>query len=297
MPSVVANGITLEYESLGDETAPVMLLIMGLGMQLVSWPDPFCQLLVQRGFRVLRFDNRDCGLSQKMDHLGKAHVVRALVRASLGLPSRAPYSLDDMTRDTVGLLDALGIRSAHVVGASMGGMIAQLVAAGHSERVSTLTSIMSTTGAPLLPQPKGHVRRQLLRRPANPADVESVTEHLVRMFTLIGSPGYPTPPDELRLRIRRSVERGYHPAGVARQLVAIIADGDRSLRLRRIACPTLVIHGRADPLVPFACGVDTAVKIPNSRLVPIDGFGHDFPPQLFERLGDLIARHALRSPR
>lgn len=296
MPSVVANGITLEYETLGDEAAPVLLLIMGLGMQLVSWPDPFCQRLVQRGFRVVRFDNRDCGLSQKMDHLGKAHLVRALVRASLGLPARAPYSLDDMARDTVGLLDALGIRSAHVVGASMGGMIAQLLAAGHPERVSTLTSIMSTTGAPLLPQPRGHVRRQLLRRPANPADVDSVTEHLVRMFTLIGSPAYPTPPDELRQRIRRSVERGYHSAGVARQLVAVIADGDRSLRLRRISCPTLVIHGRADPLVPFACGVDTAVKIPNSRLVPIDGFGHDFPPQLFERLGDLIASHALRSP-
>ena len=193
--------------------APVMLLIMGLGMQLVSWPDPFCQLLVQRGFRVVRFDNRDCGLSQKMDHLGKPHLVRSMIRASLGLPVRAPYSLDDMARDTVGLLEALGIRSAHVVGASMGGMIAQLVAASYPERVRTLTSIMSTTGARLLPQPKAHVRRQLLRRPANPADVESVTEHLVRMFTLIGSPAYPTPPEEMRLRIRRSVERGYHPAG------------------------------------------------------------------------------------
>jgi proline iminopeptidase len=151
---------------------------------------------------------------------------------------------------------------------------------------------MSTTGAPLLPQPKAHVRRQLLRRPANPADVDSVTDHLVRMFTLIGSPAYPTPPDELRQRIRRSVERGYHPPGVARQLVAIVADGDRSPRLRHISCPTLVIHGRADPLVPYACGVDTAVKIPNSRLVPIDGFGHDFPVQLFERLAGIIAQHA-----
>ena len=292
MPSVVTNEITLEYESLGDEGAPVMLLVMGLGMQLVSWPDPFCQLLVQRGFRVVRFDNRDCGLSQKMDHLGKPHLVRSMIRASLGLPVRAPYSLGDMARDTVGLLDALGIRSAHVVGASMGGMIAQLVAASYPGRVTTLTSIMSTTGARLLPQPKAHVRRQLLRRPANPADVESVTEHLVRMFTMIGSPAYPTPPDEMRQRIRRSVERGYHPAGVARQLVAIVADGDRSLRLRQITCPALVIHGRADPLVPYACGVDTAVKIPNSRLVPIDGFGHDFPAQLFERLAGVIADHA-----
>jgi pimeloyl-ACP methyl ester carboxylesterase len=153
--------------------------------------------------------------------------------------------------------------------------------------------LVLTTGAEALGQ-----NTEWMKRPIGPERVATTwAEHLVRMFTLIGSPAYPTPPDELRQRIRRSVERGYHSAGVARQLVAVIADGDRSLRLRRISCPTLVIHGRADPLVPFACGVDTAVKIPNSRLVPIDGFGHDFPPQLFERLGDLIARHALRSPR
>jgi proline iminopeptidase len=293
MPSVVANGITLEYESLGDEGAPVMLLIMGLGMQLVSWPDPFCQLLVQRGFRVVRFDNRDCGLSQKMDHLGKPHLVRAMIRANLGLPVRAPYGLDDMARDTVGLLDALGIGSAHVVGASMGGMIAQLVAASTPERVLTLTSIMSTTGARLLPQPKAHVRRQLLRRPANPADVESVTDHLVRMFTLIGSPGYPTPPDEMRVRIRRSVERGYHPAGVARQLVAIVADGDRSPRLSRISCPTLVIHGRADPLVPYACGVDTANSVPGAKMLVIKGMGHALPVSMWPQIIDAIAAHAV----
>ena len=294
MSSVNTNGITLEYESLGDEGAPVILLIMGLGMQLVGWPDSFCQLLVHRGFRVLRFDNRDCGLSQKMDSLGKPRLLRAMIRARLGLPVRAPYGLDDMARDTVGLLDALGIRSAHVVGASMGGMIAQLVAASRPDRVLTLTSIMSSTGARYLPQARSRVRRQLLRRPRDPTSVESVTDHLVHMFTMIGSPGYPTPPDELRQRIRRSVERGYHPAGVVRQLAAVIANGDRSPQLRTIACPTLVIHGKDDPLVPYACGVDTAVKIPNSRLALIDGYGHDFPPQLYERFGDLIAGHALK---
>ena len=293
MTSVTANGITLEYESLGDADRPPVLLIMGLGMQLVSWPDPFCQGLVQRGLRVLRFDNRDCGLSQKMDHLGKPRLLRTLMRARLGLAPRAPYGLDDMALDSVALLDVLGIRQAHVVGASMGGMIAQLIAARHPQRVLSLTSIMSSTGARYLPQPKARIRRQLLRRPRDPSDVEAVTQHLVRMFTLIGSPGYPTPPEELNERIRRTVERGYHPAGVARQLVAVIANGDRSPRLGRITCPALVIHGRADPLVPFACGVDTAVKIPNSRLVAIDGFGHDFPPQLFERMVDLIARQAL----
>ena len=294
MASVNSNGITIEYESLGDDGAPVVLLIMGLGMQLVSWPDSFCQLLVQRGLRVLRFDNRDCGLSQKMDHLGKPRLLRAMIRARLGLPVRAPYGLDDMARDTIGLLDALGIRSAHVVGASMGGMIAQLVAATYPDRVRTLTSIMSSTGARYLPQARSRIQRQLLRRPMDPMNVESVTEHLVTMFTMIGSPGYPTPPDELRQRIRRSVERGYHPAGVVRQLAAVIANGDRSALLRNVACPTLVIHGKDDPLVPYACGVDTAVKIPNSRLALIDGYGHDFPPQLYERLGELIAGHALK---
>jgi len=292
MASVTTNGITLEYESLGEQGAPVVLLIMGLGMQLVSWPEPFCRMLVAHGFRVVRFDNRDCGLSQKMDHLGKPHLLRTIMRARLGLAPRAPYALDDMARDSVGLLDALGIRQAHVVGASMGGMIAQLVAAWHQDRVLTLTSIMSSTGARYLPQASRRVQRQLMRRPPNPGDVESVTRHLVRTFTIIGSPGYPTPPDELYERIRQSVVRGYNPAGVLRQLVAIIANGDRTPQLRRIACPTLVIHGRADPLVPYACGVDTAIKIPNSRLAAIDGFGHDFPPQLFEHLAGLIAGHA-----
>ena len=297
MASVVANGIRLEYESLGEPGAPVLLLVMGLGMQLVSWPDTFCEALVRRGLRVVRFDNRDIGLSQKMDDLGHPPLLGALLRARLGLPVRAPYGLEDMARDTVGLLDALDIRAAHVVGASMGGMIAQLVAAGAPERVLTLTSIMSTTGARYLPAPRRHVTRRLLSRPSDPDDPEVVTDHLAGLFRVIGSPRYPTPPDELRARIRRSVGRSYHPPGVLRQMLAIVADGDRSARLRRIRCPALVIHGRADPLVPYACGVDTAIKIPDSRLVAIEGFGHDFPPQLHEPLAELIARHALEVSR
>ena len=296
MTAIRANGITLEYELLGDPAAPVVLLVMGLGMQMIAWPDPFCESLLRVGFRVLRFDNRDCGLSQKLDQLGTPRLGRSIARALLGLPVRSPYGLDDMARDTVGLMDALGIASAHVVGASMGGMIAQVVAALHPERVCSLTSIMSTTGARHLKQPSLRVRRALLRRPADPSSVESVIEHYERLFRVIGSPAYPTPPEEFRARMRRAVERAYHPPGFLRQMAAILASGDRSELLGRIECPTLVIHGKADPLVPCQGGVDTAYKIRDARLVLLDGFGHDFPPQLCQRLGDMIAAHARQAP-
>jgi proline iminopeptidase len=292
MTATGSNGITLEYESMGDPGAPAVLLIMGLGMQMVAWPDPFCERLVGQGFRVVRFDNRDIGLSQKLGQLGIPRIGRAILRAFLGLPVRSPYDLDDMARDTVGLMDALGIVSAHVVGASMGGMISQLVAATCPERVLSLTSIMSTTGARHLRQPSVRVRRELLRRPADPTSVDSIVENYVHLFGVIASPGYPTPPEELRARIRRAVERSYYPAGFLRQLSAILASGDRSAVLGRITCPTLVIHGKADPLVPYEGGVDTAYRIRDSRLVLLDGYGHDFPPQLYGRFADMIAAHA-----
>ncbi len=295
MPAIQSNGITLEYESLGDPAHPTVLLIMGLAMQMIAWPDPLCDRLVREGFRVVRFDNRDCGLSQKLDELGRPKMGRAVVRSLLGLPVRSPYGLEDMARDSVGLLDALQIPAAHVVGASMGGMIGQLVAALYPERALSFTSIMSTTGARHLRRPSTRIRRVLLSRPEDPSDPEAVIAHYERLFAVIGSPGYPTPPDEFRARIRRSVERGYHPVGVMRQLVAILANGDRSELLGRIRCPTLVIHGKADPLVPYDGGVDTAYKIRDARLVLLDGFGHDFPPQLFERFADMIVDHARRA--
>jgi proline iminopeptidase len=217
---------------------------------------------------------------------------RVIMRALLDLPVRAPYDLDDMARDTVGLLDTLGIASVHVVGASMGGMIAQVMAAQHPERVLSLTSIMSTTGARHLKQPSMRVRRALLRRPTDPSNVEALVDHYERLFTIIGSPGYPTPRDEFRGRIRKAVERGYHPAGVLRQLAAILASGDRSWQLGDVRCPTLVIHGKADPLVPYQGGVDTAYKIRDARLVLLDGYGHDFPLQLVDRMAAMIADHA-----
>ena len=292
MTATISNGITLEYESMGDPSAPALLLVMGLGMQLVAWPDAFCERLVQHGFRVIRFDNRDTGLSQKFDGLGVPRIPRAMLRALLGLRVRAPYDLGDMARDTVGLLDALGIRAAHVVGASMGGMIAQLVAAHYPERVLSLTSIMSTTGARHLRQPTLRVRRELLRRPEDPGSVESIIDNYEHLYGVIASPGYPTPREELRARIRRGVERSYYPQGFLRQLAAILASGDRSAVLGRIACPTLVIHGKADPLVPCEGGIDTARRIRDSKLVLLDGFGHDLPSQLHDRFAAMIAAHA-----
>ena len=198
MPAVDANGVHIDYESMGDERAPAIVLIMGLGMQSIAWPDAFCAALVREGFRVVRFDNRDSGLSSRMAGGGTAHLMMALAAKWLRLPVRAPYSLDDMAADTVGLMDALGIARAHVVGASMGGMIAQLVAIRHPARVASLTSIMSNTGNARLSKPSAAARRALLRPTPSPADVDAVVEHLVSLFGVIGSPGYPADPQALR---------------------------------------------------------------------------------------------------
>ena len=243
--AVAANGITIEYESLGDPSAPPILLIMGLGMQLVAWPDAFCQGLVERGFRVIRFDNRDCGLSSKIAVRRQPNLVAALAAAWLRLPVRAPYTLDAMAADAVGLLDALAVPRAHVVGLSMGGMIAQVVAADYPERVLTLTSIMSSSGSRKVSRPRPDAKRALLSKPRDPDDFDSVVDHLVGVFGVIGSPAFPTDRGDLRERVSRAVRRAHHPAGVTRQLVAIIASGDRRELLRKIVAPTLVIHGAA----------------------------------------------------
>jgi proline iminopeptidase len=291
MPAVTANGITVEYESLGDPEAPPILLIMGLGMQLIAWPDAFCQGLVERGFRVIRFDNRDCGLSSKIRVRRQPNIMAALAAAWLRLPVRAPYTLDAMAADTVGLLDALGVPRAHVVGLSMGGMIAQLVAATYPERVLSLTSIMSSSGSRKVSQPRPAAKRAILSKPGNPDDPDSVIEHLAGVFGVIGSPGFPTDRRELREQLARIVRRGYYPAGVTRQLVAIIASGDRRASLRKITAPTLVIHGAEDPLVPVEAGRDTARHIEGAKLMVIEGMGHDLAPGLLPILVDAIAAH------
>ncbi|MDO8788237.1 MAG: alpha/beta hydrolase [Sulfuritalea sp.] len=285
----------IEYESLGDPSQPTILLIMGLGMQLTGWPDDFCHGLVARGYRVIRFDNRDCGLSGRAPGKKRANLLLAMAAAALGLPVRTPYTLQDMAGDAVGLMDRLGLERAHIVGASMGGMIAQVLAAKFPRRVLSLTSIMSTSGNRKVSKPTRPARKVLLARPADPKDPDSVIEHLVEMFGVIGSPGYPSTREELRSRIGKSVRRSYDPAGVARQLLAIIASGDRRKLLRTIDVPTLVIHGAADPLVPLAAGRDTAQNIPGASLLVIDGMGHDFPEALVPRLATAIADHCERN--
>jgi len=291
MASLRCNGLDIEYESFGDPSAPAILLIMGLGMQLIAWPDAFCQHLVARGFRVIRFDNRDTGLSGRISGGKRPKLMWAMIAARLRLPLRTPYTLNDMAADAIGLIDGLGIARAHVVGASMGGMIAQVLAARYPQRVLSLTSIMSSSGNPRLPLPKRHAMKALLSKPADPRNPEIVIEHLVRVFGVIGSPAFPADPAELRQRVGRSVRRGYYPDGVARQLLAVIASGDRRKLLRTIVAPTLVIHGGADPLVPLDAGRDTARNIPGSRLLVVDGMGHDLPPALYQRLAEAIAAH------
>jgi proline iminopeptidase len=293
MPNLRCNGLDIEYESLGDPAAPAILLIMGLGMQLVAWPDGFCGHLIERGFRVIRYDNRDAGLSGQFAGGKPPNLVWAMLAARLRLPLRPPYTLNDMASDAIGLLDGLGIARAHIVGASMGGMIAQVLAARFPQRVLSLTSIMSSSGSPRLSGPKRDALKALLSKPEDPRNPEIVIEHLARVFGVIGSPAFPADPAELRQRLGRAVRRSYYPAGVARQLVAVIASGDRRKLLRTIIAPTLVIHGSADPLVPPDAGKDTAHNIPGSRLMVIDGMGHDLPPPLYERLAEAIAAHCV----
>jgi pimeloyl-ACP methyl ester carboxylesterase len=291
LPTTTNDGLTLTYETQGDPSRPPILLIMGLGMQLTSWPEIFCQGLVDQGFYVIRFDNRDSGLSSKMSYLGKPNLILAYIRTILRLPVTAGYTLYDMAKDAIAVLDATGVKKAHIVGASMGGMIAQIVAGNYPDRVLSLTSIMSTSGRRGLPGPSSAARRAILSRPSNPHDLECVVRHLMRTFRVIGSPGYPMPDDVLRARITASIKRNANPAGIIRQLAAIAASGDRVTLLRELHTPTLVIHGTSDPLVPIACGRDTARLVPGAALREIEDMGHDFPPSLNDALIQMIGAH------
>lgn len=291
MAQIEANGLTLEYEDFGDKSAPPLLLVMGLGAQLTLWPIELVEALVARGFRVIRYDNRDIGLSHKFEGAKAPGMVRHILLRRLGLKPRVPYTLADMAADGVGLLDALGIRRAHIVGASMGGMIAQHIAFSHPERVLSLTSIMSTTGNPRLPAAQKEALAVLTKRPAS-MEESVLVDHGVKIGRTIGSPGYPADEERLRANVTRDVRRSLYPAGMPRQLAAIVADGCRRERLAGVTAPTLVIHGQGDPLVPVEGGRDTAAHIPGAKLKTIPGMGHDLPLALVDEIADAIAEHA-----
>jgi pimeloyl-ACP methyl ester carboxylesterase len=289
--TATANGISIAYEDYGDPAAPAILLVMGLGAQLTLWPMELVEALVARGFRVIRHDNRDIGLSEKMDAAPVPNVKRMIIRSLFGLSNQSPYTLGDMADDAVGLLDALGIERAHIVGASMGGMIAQHIAFSHPGRVLGLTSIMSTTGNRWLPRATREAMAVMLDRPTT-NDPETLIAHSKRIARTIGSTQYPHDETRLDTHARANFARNHYPVGVVRQTAAIVADGDRRKRLRGVTAPTLVIHGDADPLVRVQGGVDTAKAISGARLEIIPGMGHDLPLPLIDRLAGLIAGHA-----
>jgi pimeloyl-ACP methyl ester carboxylesterase len=291
MPQTQANGITIEYETFGDPNDPAILLIMGLSMQLIAWPTQFCQALADAGYFVIRFDNRDAGLSQKIEGKRSPHMLWAIALSLLGRPVNAPYTLRDMALDSVGLLDALEIEKAHMVGASMGGMIAQILATHHPTRVHSLTSIMSSPGnfRHALPTPR-IARHMFLTKPKS-SSVEDLLAYTMPLWKLLDSPTHPRTDQEWRQVLVERIERSYYPAGYPRQTCAILATGDRRKELQQITCPTLVIHGLADGLVPPAAGRETAACIPGAVLRILDGMGHQLSSGLLPTITDWILAH------
>lgn len=297
MTQLQSNGLQIEYDTFGDADADPLLLIMGLGTQMTAWSPDFCDRLADRGHFVIRFDNRDVGLSTKLDNAPSPTLLRYAMNHFLGTGVTSPYTLTDMASDAIGVLDALQIDTAHIVGASMGGMIAQLIAVTHPQRVRSLTSVMSSSGDPKLPQARPEIFRHLFTGRPTTSNPKRMLDYSVRTMKLISSPDYPRSDKEWREIITASTMRSFYPQGFARHVAAIVADGSRVGRLKQITAPTLVIHGKADRLIPVECGVDTARHIHGAQLELIDGMGHDLPPQLVEKLTSLIASHTRDSVR
>jgi pimeloyl-ACP methyl ester carboxylesterase len=285
-----ANGVDLCYEIFGDPAAEPMIMVMGLGAQMIQWDDDLCRLLAARGFRVIRFDNRDIGKSGKLSGGGRLTAMELLKLRFLKIPVQAPYKLRDMAQDTIGLMDALGIQSAHLVGASMGGMIAQEIAILFPQRVRSLTSIMSTTGNPKVPPATREAMAILMAPP--PATREEFLERFAKTWKVLRVGSFPEDEALDRARAERTFARGLNPAGAGRQLRAILASGSRKERLRAVKAPTLVIHGTVDPLVHPAGGKDTAASIPGAKLVMVERMGHALPMQMWPQIIDAIDKHA-----
>jgi pimeloyl-ACP methyl ester carboxylesterase len=280
--------VELVYETIGDPADPPLLLVMGLGMQLIHWDIELCERFADRGFHVIRFDNRDAGLSTKI-----AAPVPNVMRLMAGLPTKVPYLLRDMAADAFGLLDHLGIERAHVAGTSMGGMIAQEMAIGAPERVLSLASLLSTTGDRFVGTPKLRVWTILMRRA--PRDRDAYVEYFARVFRMIGSPAYRPDDERVRALAGATYDRCHNPAATARQMGAILASGSRTTALRKLDVPAVVIHGESDPLMPLRAGVATAKAIPDAELITVPGMGHDLPKELWPRFVDAIARNAERA--
>src|SRR5882757_7322073 len=285
-----ANGIDICYEIFGDANAEPLLLIMGLGAQMIHWDDEFCRQLAARGFRVIRFDNRDIGKSGRLSGGKRLTPLELLKLRFLKIPVAAPYQLLDMAKDTTGLMDVLGIKSAHLVGASMGGMIAQEIAISFPQRVRSLTSIMSTTGNPKIPPPTREASAMLMAPP--PATKEEYFERFAKTWKVLRVGSFPEDEALDRSRAERTFERGLNPAGVGRQLRAILASGSRKQRLASVTASTLVIHGTVDPLVRPEGGKDTAASIPGAKLLMIEGMGHALPIPMWPEIIDAIDKHA-----
>jgi pimeloyl-ACP methyl ester carboxylesterase len=294
---VQANGITIAYETLGSKDRETVLLIAGTGGQLTQWPDELCAELTEHGYRVVRYDNRDIGLSTKFEAAGAPDFAALLRAVGAGQPAPLAYTLHDMAADAVGLLDALGVKKAHIVGASMGGMIAQIVAADHPEHTLSLTSLMATDGKPGLPiiaKPEVAAR---IPPPAPIGDQDAYIARQVKAFQIIGSPGYPTDERIIREHVLRDVKRSYYPVGELRQGAAALVAGleDRREKLKTINVPTVVLHGAEDPLVPVEGGKDTAANIPGAELRIIPGMGHDIPAALVKAVAEAIEAAASRA--
>ncbi|MFD2166119.1 alpha/beta fold hydrolase [Thalassotalea euphylliae] len=289
-----SHGITLSYQDRGLKSQPTIILIMGLGAQMTIWPDELYFGLVDKGFRVIRFDNRDVGQSSQLDDHGEPSIIKAWLSQRTPIRAQTPYNLDDMADDVLELMSALKIKKAHLVGASMGGMIGQIIAAKHKKKVLSLTSIMSTISAPGISGSNLKVFLQLAKRPSK-FNREAAIRYNMKMNRLIGSPAYPLDEARLRQQATANVDRGYNPSGFKRQLAAITASGCRQYLMRKIKAPTLVIHGAEDPIIPVSGGQKTAEQIKKSKLKVVPGMGHDFPPALIPKMRKWITKHVKKA--